>query len=126
MGLSMVLLGVLMVSHIPYPVVPRIGLRSWRGRFNLAFILACLLAALTIPRYFFFLFLVTYTAWGLLRSVLLGLVERLPDRDPLLDVEEGEPDDSGAELRTLDYTELSAGTRRPEGRSPAQATEDHP
>ena len=45
--------------------------------------------------------------WGLIRSVLLGLWDRLPDRDPLLDLEEDEFDESGAEMRSLDYTELT-------------------
>lgn len=109
MGLSMVLLGVLMVSHVPYSVVPRIGLRTWKGRINLAFLFGCLMAAIVVPRYFFFIFLVTYTVHGLLRSVLLGLVERLPERDPLRDEEDEEAlDDSGAELRSLDYSELTS------------------
>jgi hypothetical protein len=66
----------------------------------------------TVPRYFFFPFLVAYTVWGLLRSVLLGLVERLPDRDPLLDEEET-ADEADAEVRAMDYTEVAParGTR---------------
>ena len=54
MAVATVLVGVLLVSHIPYAKVPRIGVRSARGMFNTAFILACLFAALTIPRYYFF------------------------------------------------------------------------
>jgi len=111
MGISMVLLGVLMVSHVPYSVVPRIGFRSARGLGALGFLLATLVAAIAAPRYFFFPFLVAYTAWGLVRSVVLGLLDRLPDRDPLLD-EEDDLDDSGAEVRSLDYTELSPRSSR--------------
>lgn len=110
MAVSMVLLGVLMLSHVPYPVVPKIGFRSWRGRFNLGVMFACMLAALTVPRYFFFPFLVTYATWGFLKSVIVGLLERLPERDPLLDEEPGEElDEGGAELRTLDYTDIAPG-----------------
>jgi CDP-diacylglycerol--serine O-phosphatidyltransferase len=106
MAMTMVLLAVLMVSHVPYPVMPRIGVRSVKGLVTTAFIASCLVAAILVPRYFFFPFLVSYTAWGLLRSVLLGLVERLPDRDPLLDEEEA-PDEADAEVRSLDYTEVA-------------------
>jgi CDP-diacylglycerol--serine O-phosphatidyltransferase len=101
-----------MVSHVPYAVVPRIGFRSARGLGALGFMLAMLVTAIAIPRYFFFPFLVAYTAWGLLRSVTLGLLDRLPDRDPLLDEEEDDLDDSGAEVRSLDYTELSPRSSR--------------
>jgi CDP-diacylglycerol--serine O-phosphatidyltransferase len=112
MAMTMVLLAVLMVSHVPYAVVPRIGVRTVKGMLTTAFILLGLVAAVTVPRYFFFPFLVAYTVWGLLRSVLMGLVERLPDRDPLLDEEEA-ADEADAEVRAMDYTEVAParGTR---------------
>jgi CDP-diacylglycerol--serine O-phosphatidyltransferase len=113
MGVTMVLLGVLMVSHVPYPVVPKIGLATWRKRFNLVFLFGCTLAAIVVPRYYFFTALVLYTTWGLVKSVLLGLLERLPERDPLLDDDDEDGlDDSGAEVRALDYTQIaSMGSR---------------
>jgi len=113
-AVSMVLLSVLMVSQIPYAPVPRIGFRTWKGRLNSAVVGSCLLAAILIPRYFFFSFLVVYTIWGLVRSVGLGLLDRLPDRDPLLDEDEDEDDPAwpNEEVRPLDYTELQRPRRR--------------
>ncbi len=110
-GVSMVLLGVLMVSHVPYARVPKIGLRTPRGLLNTAFVLACLFAALTVPRYYFFGFLLLYVSWGLLKSVLMGLLDRLPGGDPLLDEDE---DDFGdrAEVRTLEYQDVHPAVRR--------------
>jgi CDP-diacylglycerol--serine O-phosphatidyltransferase len=115
MAMTMVLLGVLMVSHVPYPVMPRIGLRTRKGLLTTAFLASCIVAVVTVPRYFFFPFVVTYTVAGLIRSVVMGLVERLPERDPLLDEEsEGEADEADAEIRSLDYTEVapSRGSHR--------------
>ncbi|MFQ5536682.1 MAG: CDP-diacylglycerol--serine O-phosphatidyltransferase [Gemmatimonadota bacterium] len=109
MGMGVVLIGMLMVSHVPYAPVPRIGLKTRRGIFNTIFILACLFAALTIPRYFFFTFLLLYAAWGLIKSVLLGLLDRLPGGDPLLDDEESDGEDR-AEVRSLDYADLRPGS----------------
>ena len=107
-GIGMVLLGILMMSHIPYPVVPRIGLRTKRGLLNTLVMGVCLLAALTWPRLFFFPFLVGYTVLGLIRSVVLGLLDRLPERDPLLDEDDDESqDEAGAELRSMDYGEVA-------------------
>jgi CDP-diacylglycerol--serine O-phosphatidyltransferase len=107
-GVSVVLLGVLLVSHIPYAKVPRIGLRTARGLATTAFVLACMIAAIVVPQYFFFTFLLLYIVWGLVKSVLLGLLERLPGGDPLLDEEEDD-DDSGA--RELDYRALGPLSR---------------
>lgn len=106
-GVGVVLLGILLVSHIPYAKVPRIGLKTARGLANTAFVLACLFAAVTIPRYYFFTSLFLYILWGLAKSVLLGLLDRLPGGDPLLDEEDDEGDAAGrSEVRVLDYGNL--------------------
>jgi len=71
-------------------------------------VLVLLAGLLLFPAYGFFPFLIGYTLWGLLRSVFLGLLERLPERDPLLDAPEAS--DGAVEPRDLDYHEL---TREP-------------
>jgi CDP-diacylglycerol---serine O-phosphatidyltransferase len=48
--------------------------------------------------------------WGLIKSVILGLLDRLPGGDPLLD--EDDEDEDVAEPRTLDYGELHAARGR--------------
>jgi CDP-diacylglycerol---serine O-phosphatidyltransferase len=114
MGMIMVLLSVLMLSHVPYPVVPRIGFRTARGLLTTGIMLTLIVVAVMVPRYYFFTALITYTAWGLGKSFVLGLLDRVPDRDPLLD-EEGEEDDSGAEHRSLDYRAIAPVRHRTEG-----------
>ncbi len=111
MGIVTVILSVLLMSHIPYALVPRIGFRTRRGLFNTAFILGALFLALTVPRYYFFPALVLYTSWGLVKAFILGLLERLPERDPLLDEEE-EENDAGAEVRRVDYRDVAPGRFR--------------
>lgn len=105
MGMATVLLGVLLVSHVPYGKVPRIGLRTARGLANTAFVLACLFAAVSVPRYYFFTALLLYVVWGLVKSVLLGLLDRLPGEDPLLEEDEVDPE-GRAEVRRVDYADL--------------------
>lgn len=100
------LLAVLMLSHVPYPLVPRVGYRTPRALASTGLLTFGCVAAVTVPRYWFFPALVVYTAWGLLKAFVLGLLDRLPDRDPLLD-ESGEPDELRAEVRTMDYGDLS-------------------
>lgn len=108
MGVVTVILSVLLMSHIPYAVFPRIGFRTGRGLFNTAVVLGGLTLALVVPRYYFFPVLVLYTGYGLIKAVLSGLLDRLPERDPLLDQNEDD-DDSGEEVRTVDYRDVAPG-----------------
>lgn len=97
--------GGLMVSNVLYPVVPRLTVRTWGGRLAVLLVFASIFAAFTAPEYFFFLMSITYITYGLVRTVVLGFLDRLPERDPLID-EEG---DEG-EVREIDYGEIR---RRP-------------
>ncbi len=108
MGVITVIIAVLAVSNVPYALVPRIGVRTPGGMFNTAWMMGLLALAITVPRYYFFPATVLYTSWGLLKSILLGLWDRLPERDPLLDDDDDEEEDeSGAEVRTMDYREVA-------------------
>jgi len=111
MAVAVVLIGVLLVSHVPYARFPKIGLRTTKGIVTTILVLAGMFAALTVPRYFLFLLGLLYITWGLLKSVILGLLDRLPGGDPLLDEEEDEDEPALREVRTLDYAELKAETR---------------
>jgi len=104
-GILTVFLSLLMLSHVPYPLVPRVSIRTLRGVVVSLLLVAAAVAALVIPRYFIFPFLLAYTLWGVTRSTVLGLLERLPDEDPLLDEED--EDEGGAEVRSLDYREIA-------------------
>lgn len=112
MAVVVILLSALMLSHVPYGLFPKIGFSTPKRMFNTGFVLAGLFAALTVPRYYFFPVLSLYTLWGLLKSVLLGLLDRLPERDPLLDEED--LDEAQAEVRSLDYGDLAPRRFGPE------------
>jgi hypothetical protein len=72
--------------------------------------LAFAVVAIAIPEYVIFPFLSLYTLWGVTRGTLLGLGDRLPEGDPLID--EPQADEGGAEVRSVDYGEI-APTRYP-------------
>ncbi len=99
----MILLSALMLSHVLYPVVPKFGFRTPKGIATGVFMLAAVVAAFTVPAYFFFPFFVAYIGYGLLTALVLGFFERLPERDVLID---DDGDEAGAELREIDYDEL--------------------
>lgn len=102
-------LAMLMMSHVLYPVVPKFGFRTLKGILTLASFVVVIVASFTIPSLFWFPFLATYVAYGVLKAVALGFFERLPDRDLLLDDER--PDEADAEMREIDYNELSPPRR---------------
>ncbi|TVP76290.1 MAG: CDP-diacylglycerol--serine O-phosphatidyltransferase [Gemmatimonadales bacterium] len=104
-GVVMVGLSVLMMSHVPYQIVPTIRLRGTRAIVVTTGLGVLAVLALAVPRYFIFPFLVLYTLQGAARSFVWGLLERLPDSDPLLD-EEAPADDGQAEVRSVDYDAL--------------------
>jgi CDP-diacylglycerol--serine O-phosphatidyltransferase len=105
----MLALGMLMMSHVLYPVVPKFGFRTVKGVLTLVWFLIVIVASFTIPSLFWFPVLMTYVAYGVLKAVALGFFERLPDRDLLVDDEQ--PDEADAELRDIDYNELSPPRR---------------
>jgi len=117
----MIIIGMLMMSNILYPVVPKIGFRNRKGIVNSVFLFTLVVLAITIPSLYFFPALMGYITYGILKSVILGTLDRLPDEDPMLD--EAEADEAGAELREIDYHELSPGPGLL-GRSPGRQRED--
>jgi len=120
-GIGVILVSVLMVSHVPYAVVPKLGFQTPRRTATSALLVALFVALVSFPRILIFPVLVLYTASGLVRAVVIGLLDRLPDRDPLMDIDEDEPDESEAEIRSLDYEELAPARRR----GPRSASRDH-
>jgi CDP-diacylglycerol--serine O-phosphatidyltransferase len=86
----------LMVSHVLYPAVPNISFRSWKGFIGLALVLGTLAGLLFAPREFFFPALMGYVVWGLLKTVFVGLMDRVPTGDPLF--EESDDDYASAKL----------------------------
>jgi CDP-diacylglycerol--serine O-phosphatidyltransferase len=108
-AILLILLSALMLSNIPYALVPQISFRSRRGILATLWILTNILVAISMPSHYFFPALLGYTLWGLSRAVIDGLLERLPERDPLLEIFENEPE----ETRIVDYREL-ASMRSPE------------
>jgi CDP-diacylglycerol---serine O-phosphatidyltransferase len=109
MVVMMLTLAMLMMSHVLYPVVPKFGFRTLKGLLTLAAFIGTVIAAFTIPSLFFFPALLTYVAYGIVKAVVLGFFERLPDRDLLLDSEES--DEADAEIRDIDYNELAPPRR---------------
>jgi CDP-diacylglycerol--serine O-phosphatidyltransferase len=118
-GWLMMFLAVLMVSNVLYPVVPRFSLRTWSGRFAMAMAVLAIVAAFTYPEYFFFPMSIVYIGYGLLRTVIQGFEEKLPDDDPIETVDDRDPD----EVRPVEY-EGRPGRRPAAGPPPDALNEE--
>jgi CDP-diacylglycerol--serine O-phosphatidyltransferase len=114
-GMIMIVLALLMLSHVPYPLVPKLSFRGFVPTLVSLWVLGCIAVAFIIPEYFLFPFLSAYTVWGIVKGTALGLLERLPEQDPLLDTEEDEEEEG--ELRAMDYSEITP-SRYPSRREP--------
>jgi CDP-diacylglycerol--serine O-phosphatidyltransferase len=121
MGAGMLLLGVLMLSHIPYAKFPRVSFSTPQGIFNSVIVIGGTILAVTVPHYYFFPATVWYILYGLGKSVFFGLQERVPDEDPLMDED---PDDPMRD-RPMDYDELAPHRFRRTG-THSDASEDSP
>ena len=73
--------GLLMISNVQYAAVPTVGFRSIRGLLGTALVVGTLAGVILLPKEFFFPALMGYVLFGIARTVLLGLLERLPARD---------------------------------------------
>lgn len=103
---------ILMISNVLYSVVPRFSLRTWGGRLAFFLAFASIFAAFTVPQYFFFPMSILYITVGLVRTVLAGFEERLPEKDPMILEEEEEPESQ----RELEYEEIRPAAHRSEPR----------
>jgi hypothetical protein len=71
----MLLLALMMVSAVPYPAWPKVGVRSWKGIAGLLGVLGIVLGATLYSKYFFFLFGIAYVGYGLVRALILGIID---------------------------------------------------
>ena len=70
-------LAFLMISNVPYPAWPTFSLRTFRGAIGLVAFVALLFGLVFLPKDLFFPVGVVYVLYGVVRVVLLGLVDRV-------------------------------------------------
>lgn len=104
----MLVLGLLMISHVIYPAPPTVSFRSVKSITGSLLFLAVVIGVLFRPLSFAFPALLVYVAYGLAKTFLFGLVDRLPSGDPLLD--EGDEDEFVA--RPIELAERPGRERR--------------
>ena len=90
MTMRFVMMGLafLMVSDVAYPAVPTIGYRTPRQIIGSIIVLGSVIGVFVLRLEFFFPALALYIAYGVIKTVLLGLLERRGAAEELLEEEE--------------------------------------
>ncbi len=101
-------LAILMISNVPYPAMPKIGFRSWRAVAGLAVTVATVLGIFLYGREFFFPAGMLYVLYGLIKTLVLGLVDRIPTGEML----ESDYDEDDGALSEWRGGVVAAGRRR--------------
>jgi len=76
-----VLLSILMLSHIRYPVFPRIDIKSIKGAVMLFIILGLITAMIVFPEFTLFPFGLCYIVWGLSKELFSSFIVDHSTRD---------------------------------------------
>ena len=99
----MLMLAFLMISNVSYPAVPTVGYRKPGEIIGSLVVASTFLGVLFLPREFFFPALILYVLYGLVKTVLYGLIDRRPRGDaPVID---DDIDDELEEPRTRELLE---------------------
>ena len=108
----MLILAFLMISNVSYPAVPTVGYRKPSEIIGSIVVAATFLGVLFLPKEFFFPAAVLYVLYGLVKTVVYGLVDRRPSGDdPVI----SDDDDDLDEPRTrelLEADEIAAQRKR--------------
>ena len=106
----------LMISSVPYPAVPTISFRSLRGIIGSLIVIATILGLIILPKIFFFPALVGYILYGVVSAFIVGLMERLPTGDVLMEEEEDDEEEMPAPVMASDDQVTGRRRRRRRGR----------
>jgi CDP-diacylglycerol--serine O-phosphatidyltransferase len=90
MSFLMAILAALMISNVPYPAFPPVGLRTGRQRAGTVIIIASIAGLILLPKEFIFPALVAYVLFGLIKFFLLGLVGQVESPEEIYWEEEAE------------------------------------
>ena len=102
-------LSILMISNVPYPAFPKVGVRSWSGVAGLIVVVGSICGIFIYGREFFFPAGMAYVLYGLTKGFVLGLVDRIPTGGDIDDDHGADEDDT---LVTRRGRDLVVGRRR--------------
>lgn len=100
---GMIVLAVLMMSHMIYPAIPRLSLRTHSGRVGIAIVSTAIALLLWDAALVAFPAWIAYILFGAGKTFVLGLQDRLPERGPVDDELQAEE----TERRDVEYEDMT-------------------
>lgn len=107
----MLMLAFLMISNVSYPAVPTVGLRKPSELLGTLVVASTFFGVLFLPKEFFFPALVLYVLYGLVKTVVYGLIDRHPSGDAPV-ISDDEDDIEEASTREMLEPEMVAAERK--------------
>lgn len=103
--LRFIMLGLsfLMISNVQYAAMPTIGYRSVKQILGSLLVIGTVVGVIFLPKQFFFPAAMAYVLYGVVATVFIGLLDRLPGTDA-----EGEEDERDDESALVSPRELAA------------------
>jgi CDP-diacylglycerol--serine O-phosphatidyltransferase len=87
----MLLLSFLMISNVSYPAVPTVGFKKISEVLGTLVVIGTFLGVLFLRKEFYFPALICYVLYGLAKTVIFGLLDRVPRGDsPVIDDDDDE------------------------------------
>ncbi|MEX1186918.1 MAG: CDP-diacylglycerol--serine O-phosphatidyltransferase [Gemmatimonadaceae bacterium] len=107
----MLMLAFLMISNVSYPAVPTVGYRKPGEIIGSLVVASTFFGVLFLPREFFFPALLLYVLYGLVKTVVYGLMDRRPSGDaPVISDEDDDTEEP--QTRELLEPDLLAAQRK--------------
>jgi CDP-diacylglycerol--serine O-phosphatidyltransferase len=107
----MLMLAFLMISNVSYPAVPTVGYRKPGEIIGSLVVASTFFGVLFLPKEFFFPAFILYVLYGLVKTVVYGLMDRRPSGDaPVISDEDDDMDEP--RTRELLEPELVAAQRK--------------
>lgn len=112
----MAVLSFLMISHVLYPAIPRLNVKNVWSVVGTVMAIALVVLVLVHPTQYAFPAMMIYVSFGFVKTILLGLFEGMPGRDPLDDADddddEDDEDDEDNDMRPISLEERPRGPAR--------------
>ncbi len=108
----MLMLAFLMISNVSYPAVPSVGYRKPSEIIGSLVVAATFFGVLFLPKEFFFPAAILYVLYGLVKTVLYGLIDRRPSGDDPVISDDDEDVEETTTRELLESEEVASQRKR--------------
>ena len=123
-------LSFLMISNVPYPAMPTFSIKTLRGVLGLTVFIGLIFGLIFLPKDFFFPVGMLYVTWGVVASVVKGLLDRpqfaegetAADDESLFDQEDDDSLPGDEALRRKRRRRFRGPRHKPERTPPEEPT----